>query len=268
VRCPVCDARHPAPSTNYRVSRRAPAHLSPQQNGARMKRFFQLLIICLPLLLGYGCWTKSPFYGETYSWHQRIQAEVSTPTGLVTAAVVQGMKITYYPNGLFATGTETDPKLTGEALVVDLGAELGPRRYVFALLPGPGLARSVFHDLRVGRMDTGTFLGLIEDQIGKTPTKIDGLRWVGFEDFSDPKSVFAVDPENLAASYGEGYALTRLTLQISDEPLTRGEVEKVLGWWCEYTQPYKRLSGLSGVISDNQLANRLGPGAFKNGDCI
>lgn len=217
-----------------------------------MKRFFPLLLICLPLLLCYSCWTKSPFYGETYRWHQRIQAEVSTPTGLVTAAVVQGMKITYYPNGLFATGTETDPKLTGEALVVDLGVELGPRRYVFALLPGPGLARSVFRNLRVGRMDTGRFLGLIEDQIGKTPTKIDGLRWVGFEDFSDPKSVFAVDPANLAASYGEGYALTRLTLQITDDPLTRGEVEKVLGWLRKVGQERSTLKGKpeEGLVSE------------------
>ena len=218
-----------------------------------------LLCLLLPLFLA-GC-------KETYSWHQRIQVEISTPNGPVSASVVQGMKIKYYPNGLFATATETDSKLTGEALVVDLGAELGPRRYLFALLPGPGLARNVFFDLREKGMSTGRYLALIADQNGKQPKSFDGLRWVGFADFSDPKSVFAVEPEDLAASYGKGYALTDLTLQITDAPLTSGEVEKVLGWWCSYTQPYKRLSGQSGAISDNQLANRLGPGAFKTGGC-
>ncbi len=218
-----------------------------------------LLCLLLSLFL-VGC-------KETYSWHQRIQVEISTPDGPVSASVVQGMRIKYYPNGLFAGATETDSKLTGEALVVDLGAELGPSRYLFALLPGPGLARSVFSDLIEYGTNTGRYLSLIVDQKGKPPKSFDGLRWVGFADFTDPKSVFAVDPKDFAASYGEGYALTSLTLQITDKPLTSGEVEKVLNWWCQYTQPYKRLSGQFGAISDNQLANRLGPGAFKTGGC-
>ncbi|MCG7495092.1 toxin-activating lysine-acyltransferase [Thalassobius sp. Cn5-15] len=97
-----------------------------------------------------------------------------------------------------------------------------------------------------------TFQGLIEDQIGRAPTEFDGLRWVGFEDYSDPKSVFVVDPADLAASYGEGYALTRLTLQITDDPLTQGEVEKVLGWLRGYEE------WLRVVFSDGRDLDGLG----------
>jgi hypothetical protein len=127
------------------------------------------------------------------------------------------------------------------------------------LLPGPGLARSVFRDLRVRRIDMGTFQGLIEDQIGRAPTEFDGLRWVGFEDYSDPKSVFAVDPADLAASYGEGYALTRLTLQMTDDPLTQGEEEKVLGWLRGYEE------WLRVVFSDGRDLDGLGEAGKKVG---
>ncbi len=195
-----------------------------------MNRYTVPIFICLAGLLLYVCWAKSPFYFKTYRWHQRIQAEIITPAGPVSAAVVQGVRIRYYPNGLFATGTEVESRLTGEALVVDLGAALGPRRYLFALLPNAGIAQSVFHELRGHKMKRGAYLGLIRDQLGKEPTAFDGLRWVGFDDVADPTSVFAVDGANLAASYGEGYALTRLTFQITDVPLTEGRVEEVLGW--------------------------------------
>ncbi|MCG7495031.1 toxin-activating lysine-acyltransferase [Thalassobius sp. Cn5-15] len=57
---------------------------------------------------------------------------------------------------------------------------------------------------------------------------------------------------DLAASYGEGYALTRLTLQITDDPLTQGEVEKVLGWLRGYEE------WLRVVFSDGRDLDGLG----------
>lgn len=221
----------------------------------------------MALTLLYGCFYNSPFRTETYAWHQRIQAEVSTPQGPVQGAVVQAVRFTYYPNGMFAAGTETDSKLTGEALVVDLGEALGPRRYLFALLSTPNAAFGAFDHLFQGRMKKGAKLRLITEQISQAPQPYDSLRWVGFADVNDPKTVFAVDPTNLSTSYGEGYALTSVTFQITDSPSTDGGVEKALSWWCDYTQPRKRLSGETGPISDNQLANRLGPGDFKTGTC-
>ena len=39
-----------------------------------------------------------------------------------------------------------------------------------------------------------------------------------------------VDPDDLVASFGEGYALREATIAITDGPVTSGEVERVLGW--------------------------------------
>lgn len=63
------------------------------------------------------------------------------------------------------------------------------------------------------------------------------------------------------------FRLKAVTLAVTDEPVTEGKVEAVLGWFCGHVKPYRRLSGKSGAISDNNLANNLGPGVFSIGTC-
>ena len=53
---------------------------------------------------------------------------------------------------------------------------------------------------------------------------------VTFGDINDPASVKKVDPNDLAATFGPGYTLKSITLEITDEPVTTGKVEDVLGW--------------------------------------
>ncbi|MEO6202469.1 MAG: hypothetical protein ABIU05_13315 [Nitrospirales bacterium] len=53
---------------------------------------------------------------------------------------------------------------------------------------------------------------------------------VTFTDINDPKTVQQVDPGNLAATFGPGVSLKRITLEITDEPVTEGKLESVLGW--------------------------------------
>jgi hypothetical protein len=62
---------------------------------------------------------------------------------------------------------------------------------------------------------------------------------VTFEDVTDPKSVRLVDPADLATSFGAGYALRKITLEITREPVTKGVVEGVLGWWKPENKPVK-----------------------------
>ncbi len=91
---------------------------------------------------------------------------------------------------------------------------------------------------------------------------------VTFTDIADPASVTRVDLANLAATFGPGYALTSLTLETTDEPVTSGRVEKVLGWWCGLRKAGARLSGSTSIaITSNELVETLGAGAFKVGDC-
>lgn len=85
---------------------------------------------------------------------------------------------------------------------------------------------------------------------------------VRFRDIRDPKSVEAVDPANLAASFGEGMKLRRITIQITDDPVTTG-IEKRLGWLGTSVQGY-----LDGQFAGGgpELSNILDTTAFKRGN--
>ena len=52
---------------------------------------------------------------------------------------------------------------------------------------------------------------------------------VRFRDIGNPKSVEAVDPADLAASFGPKVRLKRITVQITDDKAMRA-IEKQLGW--------------------------------------
>lgn len=45
---------------------------------------------------------------------------------------------------------------------------------------------------------------------------------VTFSDLGDPASVERVDPDDLAASFGDGVRLKRVTVQMTDDPVTTG----------------------------------------------
>lgn len=63
---------------------------------------------------------------------------------------------------------------------------------------------------------------------------------VTFADEADPRSVTLVDPDDLAASFGEGVSLKRLTAELTDDEVTMG-IEKRLIWLPNYYN--KQLSG-------------------------
>jgi hypothetical protein len=52
---------------------------------------------------------------------------------------------------------------------------------------------------------------------------------VTFGDLTDPTSVVEVNPDNLAASFGEGVTLKRITVKLTDDAVTSG-IEARLGW--------------------------------------
>jgi hypothetical protein len=84
---------------------------------------------------------------------------------------------------------------------------------------------------------------------------------VTFKDISDPKTVELVQPEALAATFGEGYALTKATTELTDEepyPI----IIVTLPWLPEYYD--KNLDGgkYHTAGAENQLANQMGSGTF------
>ncbi len=183
------------------------------------------LLMMLALVLA-GC-------AEEFSWRQKLVLVVETPDGErrgESVGVVRWRDATGASEmGMGQLG------FRGEAVVVGLSEG----RYLFALIKG--------------RQVMGQYTLLDKAMLGKSlPERAQALQVVGlkgrvpperypklvtFEDITRPETVRQVDPNDLAATFGEGYALKSITLEITDEPVTMGRVEKVLGWLGPYPEP-------------------------------
>jgi hypothetical protein len=126
------------------------------------------------------------------------------------------------------------------------GRELGTRSY-----------RSNMHDLRAQPRDTPAPI----------PPEAYPLL-VTFDDITKPETVREVDPSNLAATFGEGVSLRGMTLEVTEDKVTEGQVAAALPWLCDRAIDHKRLSGKTGAIFDNEISNRLGLGNFSVGVAI
>lgn len=85
---------------------------------------------------------------------------------------------------------------------------------------------------------------------------------VTFADMADPKSVTKIDPDNMAARFGKGVKLKRITVERTDDAVTRG-IEGRLAWLGEYPEP--SLNPKHGP-DDWSLAATIKQGDFKRGN--
>lgn len=172
-----------------------------------------------------------------------VKVDVQTPQGdrsgygVVESSVSSGM--------VFTGGGGVEYRVTGEAIAVDLPGNL----VLFSLLRG-----------RLG-IDSGTFFANLVNQavaagakpVPPLPNVFGPSEWkeerralraarpsmalpaseyplLGrFRDLSDPTSFEVVDPANLAASFGSGFALKQIVLSVTDQPSTSG-IEARLRW--------------------------------------
>ncbi len=188
-----------------------------------MKR---LMIIVLMFGLGTsGCFVLGY---STYSWHQKMTLEVEADGKLYAGSSVVKMSVTGIPEYMQLLRAARRLDLHGEAVVL----ALPQKRYLFALLTyNAFLASKVFQDKMDGSLsEPGERWARIISQLRETReiAPKDYPLLVTFTDINDPKTVQKVDPDNLAATFGPGVALKRITLEITDEPVTAGKVEKVL----------------------------------------
>jgi hypothetical protein len=215
-------------------------------------RHFRFLTLALGLIALTGC-------SDEHEWHEKLTLVVQTPAGEVTGSAV--IKVVAAFNNI-PLGNEVAFGVLGEATVV----EVAPGRYLFALL-GAG---QLFSDAASDR-----FQGMSrEEWLYEIPKQTEGVslmpdylpRLVTFADISDPASVMLVDPSDLAATFGPGVVLTGARLEITDEPVTDGHIEAVLGWLCEHiAEP--DLNWASSANVTNNLASNLDPSDFKVGKC-
>jgi hypothetical protein len=213
---------------------------------------FRVALLAGLLFTLAGC---DMFGFRSWCWHQKLTVTVETPEGPKSGSAVSAAWFQMTPKwgGVGDSAGASNSSLSGEAVVVDLGEG----RYLFALLKGytEFTGRLAFFPLPQKPLSKEADAA-VYDQLEALRATMELPRaltplMVTFADITDPASVARVDPDDLAASFGPGYALTSITLAITDKPVTKGRVEAVLGW----------LDNLSAYRTDpkNPFTNTLPP---------
>jgi hypothetical protein len=197
-----------------------------------------------------GCWL---FPAE---WNEKLTVIVSTPHGDVSGSSVRWQKLAEDPVLKSAHGY-----IQGEAVVV----EVAKGRYLFALIEQNRPQAELMFFPGEAPLKSTHKLNSRKGEVLDVPREMYPML-VTFRDLNAPASVTEVDPANLAATFGPGTALKSITLEITDEPVTEGVVEKVLPWIDTYENNNWPLNGKRcfgcAVAIDAPLADSLGTGSF------
>ena len=199
------------------------------------------------LIAALGMMAALPGCKRSVSWHQKLTLVIGTPAGEVSGSSVTRVEnITNKGALVLPEARGTRSYWTGEAVAV----EVLPGKWLFALLEGEGGTDAghwvyAAYDLNAALGADGypsyeTAMAKLRAQPMNVPVSLpaDGLPiLVTFGDITDPTSVQRVDPTDLAASFGPSVDLKAVTLEITDEPVTVGRVDAVLGWLGPYPEP-------------------------------
>jgi surface antigen len=227
-------------------------------------------LLALPVLLALSGCTRDEH------WHQRLTLIVETPDGPRSASVVQ--RIDWQgATGLYKSATagldpsQTSTRVTGEALAL----EVAPGRWVFALLKGdtgwqgePGL--NAGYVIAVPKGHPARSAEGVEDILAypkDRPLVLPPEAWpmlVTFDDITDPTSVRRIDPTDLAASFGVGFALKAMTLEVTEEAVTERGVEGVLGWLRPLWPNMLDGQRYETIEAENRFANSINVGHFSS----
>jgi hypothetical protein len=202
-----------------------------RRNG--LARIIQAAWLALAALALSGCDLLDTFTDAKYRF--RMTIEVETPDGVKRGSsvyeVTAGLRTKVLPD---ARGSEVTSK--GEAVAVDIA----PGQTLIALLKN-GTPTGTMAELSMITLDqqfalhrkmVDTAEELEARNPGGSPVVVDPDFYpmlVTFGDLDDPTSVARVDPDDLAATFGEGVTLKRVTVQLTDDPVTTG-IEQRLGW--------------------------------------
>lgn len=196
-----------------------------------MRKALSLTVaLALPFVLS-GC-------GKTYSYKYKIMISIRDHGEVKTGSnVVSVQESPTFMHGI------APPILCGEATVV----RLNNNRFVFALLNGvyrePVRRRPQWYSsptviflARYGLSldwsagDDGGIRALPSIRRPITLVSYELPEFVTFKDVNDPTSIVQIDPEHPESALGEGVSFQSVTLETTDEWVTRGEISKVLPW--------------------------------------
>lgn len=172
-----------------------------------------------------------------WEWRQKLTIEVELPFGPIAASSVMAVKCGSSPQWLRGMGGGgLGCQIQGEAVSL----AMAPGHVLFGLLTGAPRSTNYPDKVAYHVFFPDRTLTTVEERGDRLEREFRGeVRdlprqyyplLVTFTDINDPKTVQQVDPDNLAATFGPGVSLKRITLEITDEPVTEGKLESVLGW--------------------------------------
>jgi hypothetical protein len=199
-----------------------------------------VLLTVLAALVLPGCAVAEE--DRTPDYRYRLTVEVDTPEGLRTGSSVIEVEQSMGRSAGTGFGKIIMRRIRGEAVAVDLPGG----HTLFALLQSEDetdWAGTVMHYLAPKvegekfeeKFDNVLLIEGERELPRHWPPFAGGLILSGypmllrFADIADPKTVEKVDPDNFAATFGKGVKLRRVTVQLTDDPVTKG-IEKRLGW--------------------------------------
>jgi hypothetical protein len=220
--------------------------------------------------------------GKIYpTYRYRLTVEVDTPEGLKTGSSVIEVATSKGSKFAIPSPGALSYKVRGEAVTVDLGA----RGLMFALLRSDESS-----DWAAGAFEAMAPETTIEERMKSDDAYGDSRaaalalqgpqvvpRWrepyrsatkqprsgypmlVRFADIADPKTVAKVDPDALAASFGKGVTLRRITVELTEDAVTTGIGGRL-------PQPdEKGFYGMQTTINGEQKIAALGNWEFSKG---
>lgn len=226
------------------------------------RAFAGVLAASSALFILGGCDSEKPNKTLRY----QMVVEVETPQGTRRGVAVRALEFSAADSSLLG---ESRPhvELVGEAVSIDLP----DGQTLFALLIGDDgdvdYAKRIADRSGLWGADSQWPIGKPMELWPTAPTT-ERLRHassipmlVTFKDIKNPISVKKVNPNDFAVSFGRGYRLKAINIQVTDEPVTTG-IEKRLLWLSSFPEP-----SLSPGHSptDYSLPATIKHGAFRRG---
>lgn len=182
-------------------------------------------------------------------WQQnvRMTVEIETPEDVrIASSVLELHAKRLAPwdtnNGQCAFRSDGE----GEAIPVDLGKRgilfVAAAEYANIFVDAAAEAEGISPDATIPEevLDIARRSGRRYPVAGRTRSRFDpehgkskhDLRpyFVRFTDISDWRTVQRVNPDAMDKSFGPGVRLRSLTMHLTDEPMTKGRIDKVLPW--------------------------------------
>lgn len=204
-----------------------------------MRRLIVTLVAAFAALAVSACSGAS----DPPTYRYRLTVEVETPEGLRTGSSVIEVQTFIASSRAITSPGAVRMRARGEAVAVDMP----DGRTLFALLRSEnevdwagGIMFLLAPQYRGDNAALRTVRAIQRNRsvrelpfskvVGGGSLRRDGWPMlVTFDDIDDPTSVAMVDPLDLAATFGEGVELKRITVQITDDPVTIG-IEERLEW--------------------------------------